>query len=318
MRTKLLTAKEQKELVVFRNKIINRALSTEPIDRERAEQTYNDLLNALGVNSVSTFYWFDSPYEMHKELGGQLGGQLRGQLGDQLWGQLRDQLRDQLGDQLGDQLWGQLDQSELQHYMWMDYAAELEGVEVDQEKLKMLKLLSVLGENAFWILPLKDAAAFCERPIRLVMRNGVLDYDHDAAIEFKDGWKLYYLNGVNFDEATFRKVVNQEITLENLATIENADQRAVAIQYLRADRLLEQVGAKKISAGKRGVELYEVPNFMDTGNTEYCMKLEHPSMSGKYYIEWVEPKVGKQKDADYAMAVSRGISVEDYLNAEIA
>ena len=298
MRTKLLTAKEQKELVVFRNKIINRALSTEPIDRERAEQTYNDLLNALGVNSVSTFYWFDSPYEMHKELGGQL------------WGQL--------GDQLRDQLWGQLDQSELQHYMWMDYAAELEGVEVDQEKLKMLKLLSVLGENAFWILPLKDAAAFCERPIRLVMRNGVLDYDHDAAIEFKDGWKLYYLNGVNFDEATFRKVVNQEITLENLATIENADQRAVAIQYLRADRLLEQVGAKKISAGKRGVELYEVPNFMDTGNTEYCMKLEHPSISGKYYIEWVEPKVGKQKDADYAMAVSRGISVEDYLNAEIA
>ena len=67
-----------------------------------------------------------------------------------------------------------------------------------------------------------------------------------------------------------------------------------------------------------GVELYEVKNFMDTGDTEYCMKLEHPSIKGKFYIEWAHPDNGKTKDADYCMAVSRGLTKEEYLEAEIA
>lgn len=98
----------------------------------------------------------------------------------------------------------------------------------------------------------------------------------------------------------------------------NADQRAVAVQMLRPDRLLKQVNAKLIHTGIKGTELYEVPNFMDTGDTEYCMKMEHPSIKGKFYIEWVEPKIGEQKDADLAQAVAFGFTKEQYLEAEEA
>lgn len=164
-----------------------------------------------------------------------------------------------------------------------------------------------------------EVAHLVRKPKRLVRNSaGRLHYDHDKAIEWNDGVGYYYLNGVQFDEKTWRTIVNEELTLETLGKITNADQRAVAVQMLRPDRLLKQVNANLIHTGEKGTELYEVPNFMDTGDTEYCMKMEHPSIKGKYYIEWVEPKVGEQKDADLAQAVAFGFTKEQYLEADEA
>ncbi len=348
MRTKLLTDKEKADLIAFRENIIARATQTAPIDHAKAEKAYNDLLVSMGHSPITNFLWFDSPYDLHSKLRGQLRNQLWGQLRNQLWGQLGDQLGDQLGgqlrdqlrgqlwgqlgDQLGDQLWNQLwgqlrdqlrdqlDQWELQQWMWMEYVAELDEVEVDRAKYERLKLLSTLGEHSFWIIPLKDGAAFCERPVRLVRSvANVMHYDHDAAIEFPDGWKLYCLHGVSFTEEQFKRITSDDMTLGEFAQMGlSNEQRPAALQMLRADRLLEQVNAKLIHIGKRGVELYEVPNFMDTGETEYCLKMEHPSIKGKLYIEWVHPDVGKKGDADEAMASNRHSTKAQYLRALIA
>jgi len=157
------------------------------------------------------------------------------------------------------------------------------------------------------------------KPKRLVRNvNGRLHYDHDKAIEWHDGYGFYYLNGVEFDEETWRDIVEEKITLKTLGNITNADQRAVAVQMLRPDRLLEQVKAELINVGQKGTELYQVPNFMDTGKTEYCMKMEHPSIKDKFYIEWVEPRIGIKADADLAQAVAFGFTKEQYLDAEEA
>ena len=302
MRDRLLSDKEMDELVEFREKIISRAISTEPIDREAAEVAYNDLLVAMGNEPVKNFQWFGSPFAMHSELR------------DQLWGQLRDQLRDQLGGQLVGQLGGQLDQWELQHYMWMDYVAELDGIEADSEKLEKLRLLSKLGEHSFWIAPLVDGAAFCERPIRLVRDdNHNLHYDHGQAIEFPDGWGGYYLHGVRFKEPIYNKIVEQKFTIKDLTEIENADARAVAVQMMRPDRLLKHVGAKLINTGKLGTRLYQVDNFMDTGETEYCMLMDDAS-TPRQFIEWVEPTIGKQADADLAQASAFGVPKDIYIS----
>ena len=174
-----------------------------------------------------------------------------------------------------------------------------------------------MGEHAFWIIPLKDGAALCERPIRLVRDdNHNLHYDHDAAIEFPDGYKQHYLHGVYFEEEMFNRIVSQEMTLEEVAKIGSADKSAVAIQFLRPDRLLEQVGAKLINVGKHdGTELYEVPNFMETGETEFCIKMAHPTVKDKYFIEWVHPDIAKNIDADMAQAVAFEITKRQYLNS---
>lgn len=87
---------------------------------------------------------------------------------------------------------------------------------------------------------------------------------------------------------------------------------------LRPDRLLEQVNAELIHTGERGAGLYMVPDFINSGETEYCLKFEHPTIQGREYIEWVHPNVGKLGDADKAMASNRHITKQQYLNAVIA
>jgi hypothetical protein len=165
-----------------------------------------------------------------------------------------------------------------------------------------------------------DTAYIVRKPIRLVREpSGRLHYDHDKAIEWADGTGYYYLHGVEFKQTDFERITSQEITLEEFAQMNlSNEQRPAALQMLRADRLLEQVHAQLVHTGKRGVELYAVPNFMNTGDTEYCTKMEHPTIKGKLYLEWVRPEVGKKQDADLAMASNRNLTKEEYLSAVLA
>jgi hypothetical protein len=53
---------------------------------------------------------------------------------------------------------------------------------------------------------------------------------------------------------------------------------------------------------------------MDTGDTEYCMRMKHPSLETEY-IEWVLPEIGKRGNADECQAYAFGVPLEDYLLA---
>lgn len=103
--------------------------------------------------------------------------------------------------------------------------------------------------------------------------------------------------------------------------MENADERTMAFSMLRPDRLLKGINAQLIHTGQRGTRLYQVDDFTKkvlgdssvTGDTEYCMVMDDAS-TDRQFLEWVDPKVGSQKDADFAQASAWGIPLEDYLN----
>ena len=277
------------------------------------------------------------------QVGTQVGAQVWAQVGDQVWAQVgaqvgdqvRDQVWAQVGDQVRDQVWAQVG-AQVRAQVgaqvgatkmpihdttyddlawqsgWMAWAEFFENMGViKNDDLKKYK--KYLKSGVFYGVFLDGLAVVCSRP-KFISRDArnLLDSDHQAAIEWKDGFKLHYLHGVHFDEATWKKIVNQEITLETLGEITNADQRAVAVQMLKPELLLKQVKAKLIHTGIKGTRLYEVPNFMDTGDTEYCMRMKHPSLKTEY-LEWVEPSIGKQGDADVCQANAFGIPLEDYL-----
>jgi hypothetical protein len=183
-----------------------------------------------------------------------------------------------------------------------------------------LEPLCLFTELVNGFLLTADTAYLVRKPIRLARdASGRLHYDHDKAIEWADGFGIYFLHGVEFTKEQWERIVSEEVTLPEFAQMRlNNNQRPAALQMLRADRLLEQVHAKLIHTGRRGVELYEVPNFMDTGDTEYCMKMEHPTIKGKLYLEWCRPEVGKKGDADEAMASNRHLTKKQYLEALLA
>jgi hypothetical protein len=170
-------------------------------------------------------------------------------------------------------------------------------------------------ENVGFIIPYKGVAFVSDKPTNIIWENARLSFDHDRAVQYADGWGLYCLDGVNFEKDEWEKIVNQSWTLEELAKAEmGADKSAVVIKYLKPDLLLEQVKAKLIHTGIKGTRLYEVKNFMDTGDTEYCMRMKHPSLETEY-IEWVLPEIGKRGNADECQAYAFGVPLEDYLLA---
>jgi len=180
-----------------------------------------------------------------------------------------------------------------------------------QIEMEMFKAL----ENGLGIyFPMKEKLILAPIP-RMIMQGERLHYDHGKAVEWKDGTGYYFLRGVQFEEELYNQIINKELTAEQTLKIGNADQRAAAISMLRPDRLLKMLGAKHINTGIKGTKLYEVKNFMDTGQTEYCMHMKDAS-SDREFIEWVEPKIGKQGNADLCQANAFGIPLEDYLLME--
>ncbi|CAB4132296.1 hypothetical protein UFOVP253_1, partial [uncultured Caudovirales phage] len=132
---------------------------------------------------------------------------------------------------------------------------------------------------------------------------------------YADGYSIYMLDGVRFTKDEWTKIVNQEFTLESLAKEGmGADKSAIAMKYAKPDVLLEGVKAVLIDTGRKGTRLYEVKNFYDTGKTQYCIRMKHPSLDTEY-IEWVKPEVGSQGSADLCQATAFNVPLQEYLNA---
>jgi hypothetical protein len=139
------------------------------------------------------------------------------------------------------------------------------------------------------------------------------------AIRWKGGKSFWYLKGENFDKALWQKIVDKTITAEETMKIGDIDKRTIAISMLKPGELLKQLKAKLIHTGIKGNRLYECKNFMDTGDTEYCLVMTDAS-TPREFIKFTPPDVGKRHDADYATAMGyqdaqgNSLPLEDYLN----
>jgi hypothetical protein len=185
------------------------------------------------------------------------------------------------------------------------------------------KYIQYMKSGQFMGVYLDGLAVVCRRP-QAVRRDEEfrLHNDQKPAIEWRDGYKLYFLHGQPFEEKLWAKITSQKMTLKDVMNMKNADERTMAFSMLRPDRLLKGVKAKLIHTGTLGTKLYQVDNFTKvvsggntTGDTEYCMVMQDAS-SDRVFLEWTPPEIGKQANADLAQANAWGITLGEYLNVE--
>ena len=262
---------------------------------------------------------------------GAVGGAVRDAVGDAVDGAVRDAVDGAVGGAVG----GAVDYVRNNWYRrlggqfwvggwwgspsYVSFLTDVCELKLSEDMAERARIYSALCESACWIWPHKDFVMVCERPKEIHRFDGRLHYDHGPAIAW-EGYELFFLHGVRFEKDLYWKVVNQEITIDDiLQNIPNADQRSVALVMANPQKFLEQANAKLVSAGvkptraKEPTKLYEVPNFMDTGETEFAMTMFCPS-TGRPFLEWVPPEIGRQHDADLAQASAFGISKEQYLS----
>jgi hypothetical protein len=137
--------------------------------------------------------------------------------------------------------------------------------------------------------------------------------DQLPAIEWENGARSYYLDGVNLPKELWRKIISKEMTLSEIMKIEISDQRTVALKYNPQAIIKEK--AQLIHKDDRNNELYLIENSEINKLTEfpkmYFLKMKCPT--GRIFIEGVEPTFAERHpNATECQAELCGLILSEY------
>jgi hypothetical protein len=89
-----------------------------------------------------------------------------------------------------------------------------------------------------WILPIRGEVLLVPMPTTRYAQGStqVLHCDTGRpAVEWPDGTGAYYLHGTEFDQPLYRAALAGALSVRDIASIRNIDQRAIAMRYLTFD-----------------------------------------------------------------------------------
>lgn len=176
-----------------------------------------------------------------------------------------------------------------------------------------------------WMVPANREVLIVLRP-HVQTAEGRPDVPHDdtgrMAVRWDDGSGHYFLHGVHFGARLYGEVIGGTMSLREIAEIADADQRSVALTYLRTSTLMSESGAELIDNGPKGTRLYRLPlpprlasdRPGGYGDYDYFIHMRDASHPEREFIEWVDPEVGRRGDAELCQAHAFGISREQWLS----
>ena len=164
-----LTKQQEARIPFYRNKWLERGLSTEKVDRQKANQIIDDVYSAAGMLPPKIKVWLSSP--MQGAIGAeylkllvsqtQVEGQVRTQVGSQVrtqvWAQVGDQVRtqvvDQVVDQVGSQVWDQVRaqvRAQVRTQVWAQVGDQVRTQVVDQVRTQVWAQVGAQVRTQVW------------------------------------------------------------------------------------------------------------------------------------------------------------------------
>jgi hypothetical protein len=190
------------------------------------------------------------------------------------------------------------------------------------------ELLREAGRNGLgWLIAAQRMAIVVPLPI-VRAADGRPDVIHDdtgrMAVVWPDGHGHYYLQGSEFDKRRYFQIINHDLLIQDIAAFDNADHRAIALQYLTFEQLVIESDAEVLDRGARGTVLYRLPlppriardRKQGYGGYDYFMHMRDASHPERQFVEWVDPHIARQRNAELCQAHAFGISLDDWLSIE--
>jgi hypothetical protein len=313
-----LTPQQEARLVEFRAEWLAHGLSTEPANREAAENAIAEMYTIIGKERPR-FVWMSSPMgavllisamkliaekraEKEKNSGqlwDQLGGQLRGQLGGQLGGQLWDQLGDQLGDHARSEayrsFWGQYEAYWIAYYA---FAQEI-GVKYPEEVSRRLGLWATVAQSAGWWWPYENMVVLSDRPSAVHMagegRAARLNNTQGPALAFRDGYGVYSVNGTRLPAEIIEHP--EAITVKAVIDERNAEVRRVMVDQM-GERFFREADAQVLDSDTDGGGQKRRLLRIDLNDDEPVItcEVQCPSTGHMHYLR-VPPNITNCADA---------------------
>jgi hypothetical protein len=284
-----LTQSQADRLAEWREKWLAIGLSTDPADREGAQQGVIAAYAAANLAKPTVFVWLRSPLE----------GAYASAIFSKLMGHVRDQVRGQVGAQVWAQVnyacWGQHDAGWLG---WADYFRVVVSLAGADKAAGLIRVAQCCG----WWWPKEGAVILTERPNRLHRDSSNRLHSSDGlAIGYPDGWGIYAWHGIRVPERVILRP--HEITCQDIMAETNAEVRRVMIERYGFDRFIVDSKAKVLNR----VGEYELVSVPDPAEGSIkALKMVCPSTSAVY----VHPVAPECETVEAALAWKRGESLD--------
>lgn len=163
-----------------------------------------------------------------------------------------------------------------------------------RKTVELKRYLRFLKAGCFLSLFFENIAVLCRRPEHTSLNSrGKLHRDGGAALEWRDGWKLFYLNGVLVPEEV---AVTPAESLDSTVILRerNIEVRREIIRKIGIERILQKLGGKIVDAWNS----YELISLKIPGMRiePTYLKMKNPS-TGTFHVEGVPPKIKTCRDA---------------------
>jgi hypothetical protein len=274
MKIEKLTKKQEKELEAFYKECLEIGRSCEPINHEIAEGIISGFYKRLDMKAPK-FVYFPSPHAI-----------------------LKSDPSIDLNMYFGGQQWI--------HWKALYKFAERIGVEFSKEDSQLLDEWFNESKHLHWWFPFTDVCYISERPIRLTVNEaGALHNEKFKAIEYADGWGMYYLNGIKVPEylvVTPSEYLNIDFFLKE----KNADVKAEFVRKYGVERMLDL--GKKVDTYEKYkqkdypywhesmYELWDMAKLFEGLDYQPYVKMVNQT-TGIWHVEAVSPSCRNLKDA---------------------
>jgi len=262
-------------------------------------QLYSELYSQLNSQLDSQLgSQFDSRLysQINSQLFSQLYSQLGSQLDSQLYSQLRSKLRSKLNSQLRSQKLFKWDGVDFKWY-WSDYYGFYDFIlnEIFPDKKDSFPLLKKVHEYlraVSHVVAFKNIVFISDNPCKILKdEQGRLHSEDSQALEYRDGWGIYALDGVTISKEVF-DLVQEKKDADKIMAIENVEHRLVAMKYFGVGNMRGQLNAKTLDKS----EIYELYEIDLMGRREKVLRMKNPS-EDKWHDEFVPPETKDIKDA---------------------
>lgn len=178
--------------------------------------------------------------------------------------------------------WGQ------QGYYWVSFyrfCREI-GVKYPLQQDEMLDIWTDIADYGHWWWATKSICILSERPIKMLFEGNKLHAMNEAAVQYKDGYKQYFINGINVPEWLVN-TPSHELKVEDCLGISNVEIRAQAVKKLGLLKL-EKVGY--LIEETKGDNSYKLLDMRDMFKGRYTplLIMNNPSVPLLKHAEWVD------------------------------
>lgn len=261
-----LTKEQEKELKVFQEECLQIAKCTDPCDRKTAEKYIGKFYERID-KKIPEFKWFDSPLQCNLFINKQY---------------------------VSNYFIGQLEIYWIALYKFGEHI----GVKYSKEDSELLDIWYNIAKNCFWFYPYEEICVCSERPNIIEFNSlGRLHNTKGPAVQFRDGWGPYCLNGIIVEPKNIIEDKNY-LTVQLIDKEENVELRRVFIEMYGLSKYLLDSKAEKIHEDKYGI-LFRKEQKNDEPIVTVQVSNSTPEKDGsrKQYFLRVNPNVKTAREA---------------------